>query len=119
MANAPLTVPPRDKVTYRDASVPTNIRAVTSDGGVKVTWDMVFGAYGYDVRVRLKGLQDFDIAHVTTARYDTLWTENDWEWEYQVSTQMGDYVSEWSPIVSAVAHPKTPARPPNIKVHPI
>ncbi|MEU6486590.1 fibronectin type III domain-containing protein [Streptomyces sp. NPDC046887] len=83
--------------------------------GIKVTWRPVFGARGYTVRSRLVGSAQWSEIPVATNRFDTTWTADGLNWEYQVRTDnAGDGRSAWSPTVSAVAHPRTAAPPEKI-----
>ncbi len=83
--------------------------------GIKVTWRPVFGARGYTVRSRLVGSGTWQEIPVSTNRFDTTWTADGLNWEYQVRTDNADDGrSEWSATVSAVAHPKTAAPPGKI-----
>ncbi|MCX4808561.1 fibronectin type III domain-containing protein [Streptomyces sp. NBC_01214] len=95
--------------------MPDNIIVSSEDSGIKVTWDAVYGAIGYQVRYRLVGVTDWtDWTEFPVAanRFDTTWTQDGMEWEYQVRTDNGDTVkSDWSPTVRATAHPRT-APPP-------
>jgi lysophospholipase L1-like esterase len=126
IGKSPLSVPADADIPARAHPVPTNVVAVGSDVGVTVTWNAIFGVYGFDVRYRLKGF-DWDLGNIAsgrsstgTTRFDTTWTEAGMEWEYQVRSSVGDDVkSDWSSsMVKAVATPKTPVRPLNIKVYP-
>ncbi|HEX6342604.1 fibronectin type III domain-containing protein [Umezawaea sp.] len=102
-------------VPARPTPVPTGVVASASPGGITVTWDAVFGAYGYTVRSRLKGAADWAGSRAAANRHDTAWTVDGQEWEYQVRTDNGDQVrSDWSPVVSAVAHPLTARGPSDI-----
>jgi len=106
-------------VPERETPVPTNLRAVSSPDGITVTWDAVYGAFGYDVRNMLVGSGDWGISANPNNRYDTTWTLDGWEWEYQVRTNNGDVgVSNWTAVVSAVAHPQVPQAPIHITTHP-
>ncbi len=83
--------------------------------GIKVTWQPVFGARGYRVRSRIVGAAQWNETPVATNRFDTTWTADGVNWEYQVRTDNGgDGRSAWSPTVSAVAHPQTAAPPEKI-----
>ncbi|MCR8945160.1 fibronectin type III domain-containing protein [Streptomyces sp. OUCMDZ-4982] len=92
-----------------------NVVAASSDLGVTVTWDRVYGARGYTVRSRLVGLDTWNEGRVSTNRLDTTWTEDGWEWEYQVRVDnQSDGTSAWSPVVRATARPRTAAAPTDI-----
>ncbi|WKD30886.1 NPP1 family protein [Streptomyces xanthophaeus] len=96
----------------RATPVPGNVVASSEDSGIKVTWDAVYGAIGYQVRHRPAGATDWSEFPVAANRFDTTWTQDGMEWEYQVRTDNGGTVkSDWSPAVRATAHPRT-APPP-------
>ena len=109
----PATIPPRLTPT------PTNFTAVSAPSGVIVTWDAVYGAFWYDLRVRLAGSDDWTVCYVASTRYDTTFCVAGQMWEYQVRSRAGDAIeSEWSDVVSAVAHPETLPAPSRITTHP-
>jgi lysophospholipase L1-like esterase len=102
----PLVIP------VRPTPVPSDVQAASSPLGVTVTWAPVFGAFNYDVRYRRKGDTTWAQQPVQANRFDTTWTADGDQWEYQIRTSNGDNVkSDWSPIVGATAHPQT-APPP-------
>ncbi|MYQ49291.1 hypothetical protein GTW40_30455 [Streptomyces sp. SID4985] len=106
-------------VPERPVGLAANVRAVSSDLGVTVTWDRVYGARGYTVRSRLVGATAWNETPVPANRYDTTWTQDGWEWEYSVRVDDGgDGISAWSPIVRATAHPHTAAPPTHILTNP-
>ncbi|MFF5782618.1 fibronectin type III domain-containing protein [Streptomyces virginiae] len=101
-----------ENMPARPTPVPGNVVASSEASGIKVTWDAVYGAIGYQVRDRLVGVTVWTEFPVSMNRFDTTWTEDGMEWEYQVRTDNGGRVkSDWSPTVRATAHPKT-APPP-------
>lgn len=106
-------VPPVPATTpVRPTPVPSGVRADATPSGVTVTWNAVFGAFGYDVRSRVVGNAAWSEQRVGANRFDTTWTADGVQWEYQVRTDNGDSLrSDWSPLVSATAHPQT-APPP-------
>lgn len=82
-----------------------------------MTWDAVYGAFGYDLRSRRAGRSSWDFCHVACNRYDSRHFAKQ-TWEYQVRTSGGDYLkSPWSSVVSAVAHPEMAPGPSNITTH--
>ncbi|MFJ9843357.1 GDSL-type esterase/lipase family protein [Kitasatospora sp. NPDC101155] len=106
-------------VPARPTPVPSNVKAEANPAGITVTWDKVYGARGYTVRSRLAG-RGFDWTESTPPanRFDTSWTADGWQWEYQVRTlNATDGESDWSPIVTAVAHPQTAPPPTGIVAH--
>jgi lysophospholipase L1-like esterase len=99
----------------RPTPVPSGVKAASSPIGVTLTWDPVYGALGYTVRVRTVGSATWSQAGVSTNRYDTTWTVDGVQWEYQVRTDNGDTVhSAFSGTVSATAHPQTVGGPSTI-----
>ncbi|MGX4695386.1 GDSL-type esterase/lipase family protein (plasmid) [Streptomyces sp. JNUCC 63] len=105
---------PPENLPVRPTPVPTGLKAESTPKGVTVTWDPVYGAFGYDVRSRIAGQTTWSEGRVNSNRTDTTWTVDGIQWEYQVRTVGGDNVKgPWSGTVSAVAHPKT-AQPPRI-----
>ncbi len=102
-------------IPARPTPVPNDVVASSTPGGITVTWDAVYGAYGYTVRSRQKGAATWGESRVGANRHDTAWTVDGQEWEYQVRTENGDDVrSEWSAIVGAVARPQTARGPSEI-----
>ncbi|MCP2168485.1 Fibronectin type III domain-containing protein [Goodfellowiella coeruleoviolacea] len=112
-------VPP-GQLPVRPTPAPTNLKAVSSPLGVTVTWDPVYGAFGYDVRSRIAGQTTWSEGRTNTNRTDTTWTVDGIQWEYQVRTVGGDDVKgPWTETVSAVAHPQTAPPPQNIISRPV
>ncbi|KAK3935262.1 receptor-type tyrosine-protein phosphatase F [Diplogelasinospora grovesii] len=108
------------EIPARPTPTPDNVKAEAIPGGIAVTWDSVYGAFGYDIRTRLA--IGFPIPWNTSSagcnRYDTRWCLAGQKWEYQVRTSGGDAVkSRWSGVVSAVAHPQTAPGPRNVVTH--
>ncbi|WP_282090683.1 GDSL-type esterase/lipase family protein [Streptomyces tendae] len=113
LGRGPIPFPP-ENLPVRPTPVPTGLKAESSPQGVTVTWNPVYGAFGYDVRSRIAGQTTWGEGRVNSNRTDTTWTVDGIQWEYQVRTVGGDNVKgPWSNTVSAVAHPKT-APPPRI-----
>lgn len=106
-------------VPERPVGLAANVKAVSSDLGVTVTWNRVYGARGYTVRSRLVGATAWNETPVQANRYDTTWTQDGMEWEYSVRVDdAGDGVSAWSPVVRATAHPHTAAAPTHVLTNP-
>lgn len=84
-----------------------------------MTWDPVYGAYGYDVQARLAGSIDWKSSYyVTSNRYDTRYCVTGQEWEYRVRACAGHGIqSRWSGVASVVARPETAPGPRNIVTH--
>jgi lysophospholipase L1-like esterase len=104
-------VPAQADVPVRPTPVPSNVVAAPSPTGVTVTWDAVYGALGYTVRSRLVGFPDWTESHASPNRFDSTWTVDGQQRDYQVRTDNVDQQSDWSPIRTATAHPQT-APPP-------
>ncbi|KAH8803580.1 hypothetical protein F5884DRAFT_888954 [Xylogone sp. PMI_703] len=92
----------------RPCNTPTNIQAAPSYAGVTVTWDPVFGAYGYSVQNNIVGNPP-STWNTTTPRYDTTWT---------VGAYCANSVSGWTDTVFATANPTVAPGPSNIVVTP-
>ncbi|KAL2257719.1 hypothetical protein VTK26DRAFT_9261 [Humicola hyalothermophila] len=110
-----------DRIPPRPLPTPTNFTAVSAPSGIVVTWDRVYGAYGYDLRIRLlshhsgSGAGDWQVWRVPSNRYDTRYCVRGQVWEYQVRASAGDGAkSAWSGVVSAVADPATAPGPRDI-----
>ncbi|WP_228924572.1 GDSL-type esterase/lipase family protein [Streptomyces sp. DH7] len=119
LGRGPIPFPP-ENLPVRPTPVPTGLKAESSPQGVTVTWDPVYGAFGYDVRSRVAGQSTWGEGRVNSNRTDTTWTVDGIQWEYQVRTVGGDNVKgPWSGTVSAVAHPKTAPAPRILASRPI
>ena len=106
-----------ENVPARRTPVPSNVKAEANPSGITVTWDKVYGARGYTVRSRVVGFA-WTESTPPANRLDTSWTADGWQWEYQVRTiNATDGESDWSPVVTAVAHPQTAAAPGGIVSH--
>ncbi|KAH8594876.1 fibronectin type III domain-containing protein [Bisporella sp. PMI_857] len=116
VGSRPMSLPPTRGYPVRampDASA-LNLTARSAPSGVIAEWEHIFGAYGYDVRARLRGTA-WNQQYSSTTRWYTTWTIEGQVWEYQVRISMGNNrKSAWSSIVSAVAHPQTAPGPSNI-----
>ncbi|MFJ2024544.1 phosphatidylinositol-specific phospholipase C domain-containing protein [Streptomyces sp. NPDC087897] len=102
----------------RPSGTPGNVEAVSADSGIVVTWDKVFGAYGYEVRSRLAGAPGWSTTRALGNRFDSTWVADGQTWEYQVRTDSGGTASAWSDTVSATARPRTAPGPVGIVTHP-
>lgn len=117
IGNAPLSIP--DSFPERNVYVPDNIDASGSSTGVRVTWDEVFGARGYDLRQRRAGTTKWITQSIPSNRWDTTFTTEGVDWEYQVRSSAGDAVkSSWSMIYTATSTRNTVRSPRNIVVTP-
>ncbi|KAF2671363.1 hypothetical protein BT63DRAFT_370985, partial [Microthyrium microscopicum] len=106
-------------IQIKACPTPSNLVATGSDDGVTITWDSVFGAFGYDIistNVKAGTSQTLTLG---TNRWDTTWTEDGWEWQYQVRTNNGpSCISAWTGVVTATAKSKTPPPPGNVVTSP-
>lgn len=105
---APAAVPSRATPT------PSGVSAAAGPGGLVVTWNPVFGAYGYTVRSRLVGQPRWNEFRIGTNRYDNGWVLDGQQMEAQVRTDNGDQQSDWSPVVSVTVRPRTAPGPTNV-----
>jgi len=87
IGSSPLSVP--SSAPARPCPVPSNVVAKSSPDGIAVTWDAVYGAFSYDLRSTNVGAKTTSQLTVSTTRWDTTWTQDGWEWEYQVRTNNG------------------------------
>ncbi|MFI2241193.1 fibronectin type III domain-containing protein [Streptomyces chrestomyceticus] len=109
LINIPARIPDRPTLA------PGTLWIGSGPSGITLNWKPVFGARGYTVRHRIKGSGTWNETPVRAARFDTTWTRDGWEWEYQVRTDnAGDGKSGWSETLSDTAHPKTAAAPTGI-----
>lgn len=117
MGSSALSVP--DDVPARSCPAPTSFLAQTSPSGIMVTWDAVYGAFGYEVQSRVKGATSWDSAvSVSTNRYDKGWIPDGYEYEFQGRTSCGDTIkSGWTDVSSAVVRLETAPGPTNITTH--
>jgi len=102
-----LIVPDLKDIPKRPISVPTGLKAESCPVGIVVTWDPVYGAFGYDVQARPKGREEWEFYAIPVNTHTT-WAPEGQEWEYRVRTDNlnGGEHSEWSGILSVVAHPR-------------
>ncbi|KFY69383.1 hypothetical protein V496_00318 [Pseudogymnoascus sp. VKM F-4515 (FW-2607)] len=117
----PYTVPA--SVDARPVSVPTNVVSYAYPEGVFTTWDSMHNNRGYEIRSRLQGMTDWwssgNVAPNTWGSWLS-WVQDGQIWESQVRT-IGNIAdrSDWSPLVSVTAHPKTAPGPSPIGVVPV
>lgn len=104
--------------SHQAAATPANLKAVSAPSGIIVAWDAVYGALGYDLRVRLAGFPDWQSCDIPCNRYDTRCCVKGQTWECQIRTSGGDGTEfPWSDAVSAVTDPVTALGPSNIVTH--
>ncbi|KAI0385008.1 hypothetical protein F5Y04DRAFT_203576 [Hypomontagnella monticulosa] len=103
-----------DSVEARTVGVPSGVQTLSMPEGLFTTWTRDGNARGYDIRSRIKGMTSWwsegPVYPATWGSWST-WVLDGQEWEYQVRTRGDDGSSDWSGIVSAVAHPKTAPGP--------
>lgn len=116
LGRSPLVIP-RD-IPPRLLPTPTNFSADSVPSGIVVTWDAVYGAFGYDLQLCSAGQHDWTSVHVDCNRYDWQRLRKRQAVRCRVRTSGGDKVkSPWSSIASAVANPETAPPPVNIVTH--
>ncbi|MFJ3816098.1 phosphatidylinositol-specific phospholipase C domain-containing protein [Streptomyces sp. NPDC090056] len=116
LGTSALTVPAG--VPARPGGTPAGVKAASADTGIVVTWDPVFGAFGYEVRSRPAGTTAWSTTRVTANRSDSTWVVDGQRMEYQVRADTGGSGGTWSGTVSATARPKTAAGPVGIVTRP-
>ncbi|KAF2111230.1 SGNH hydrolase-type esterase domain-containing protein, partial [Lophiotrema nucula] len=117
LGNGALTVPAT--VPTRPCPAPLNFKVTSAASGIVVTWDKVYGAFGYQARTQTNGGAWSDIAlWGSTPRNDNTWVVDGESLGYMVRSFCGDpdITSDWV-SGSAVAHPQTPPGPSNIVTH--
>ncbi|KAK1470408.1 fibronectin type III domain-containing protein [Colletotrichum tamarilloi] len=112
-----LTIP--QEIPQRPTPVPANVVAEAVPYGICVKWNPVYGAIGYDVRIRNNDNLPWKESRADVAQYNSTWTQEGQEYQYQVRTFNGEGLrSAWSHTVSATAHPKTAPGPRKIITKP-
>ena len=116
IGQSPLTIP--SELPSRPVPTPTNVTAVPEPSGIAVTWDAVYGAFGYDLRMRVVGTEEWEYCHARSNRLDATLCTRGQAWEFQVRTSGGDSVKgPWSDSASAVPDTETVPPPKNIVTH--
>lgn len=109
----PLDIP--QHIPPRPIHVPINVRACGVPYGIRFSFDAVYGARGYDVRQRHGGEQgEWTEGYQGSNQIDNSFTGAGVKWEFQVRTRGGEEEkdkSEWSDVVSALAHRDTAPAP--------
>lgn len=97
----PLSVPKR--IPARPCATPVNLRAVQAETATNVTWDSVYGAFGYGLQTRWEGTDWPNVSFSTlTSNYETAWTVDGHKWEFRVRADCGEgeeQQSKWSDLV--------------------
>ncbi|KAK4238771.1 carbohydrate esterase [Achaetomium macrosporum] len=105
-------------IPRRHVPTPANLEAVSAPSGIVITWDAVYGAFGYDLQHRRAGSTNWDLTHVECNRFDVRQLRKGQVVECRIRTSGGDSLkSPWSSIASAVADPATAPPPINIATH--
>lgn len=108
-------------IPARPIHVPRNVRACGVPYGIRFAFDAVYGARGYDVRQRSGGESGtWTEGYQGSNQIDNSFTGAGVKWEFQVRARGGDKEedkSEWSPIVSALAHRETAPAPRSTGVY--
>jgi hypothetical protein len=112
LGNKPLEIP--GTIPPRPCHVPTNFKAVPSASGVTVTWDAVYGAFGYHIKTR-SNRGSWSFRSIGSNRWDDTWAADGQVFEYSIASNCGASIPvAWTSIISAVAHPWTAPGPRNI-----
>ncbi|KAF3016547.1 hypothetical protein E8E14_012290 [Neopestalotiopsis sp. 37M] len=103
------------EVPARPVLVPTNVKAAAVPMGIELTWDATLGNRGYDVRSKRQEAMDWSVSHSSANGYWETWVLENESFSYQVrSAGNGDARSDWTDIVTVVAHPQTAPGPTTI-----
>jgi hypothetical protein len=101
-----LTIP--SNIPPRPCATPKNVTAVTSflkanTRPIAITWNPFYGAFGYYVQARPRGLPWRGVMFTDRREYKIFWAAPGQEWEMRVQTYCGDTQdnSAWSEIVRA------------------
>ncbi|KAK4101223.1 carbohydrate esterase family 3 protein [Parathielavia hyrcaniae] len=113
LGRSALAIP--DRIPPRPLPTPASIRAVSAPSGITITWDAVYGAFGYDLQHRFARESDWESTHVDSNRYDQRWLQKGQAVECRVRASGGDTLkSPWTKVASAVADPQTAPAPTNM-----
>ncbi|KAL2147986.1 hypothetical protein VTI28DRAFT_42 [Corynascus sepedonium] len=116
LGHSPLAIP--ENVPPRPLLTPARLAAVSTQSGIIVTWDAVYGAFGYDIQHRHVGQRDWSITHVECNTYYWPPLSKNQAVECRVRSCGGNELkSEWSDVSRAVAEPETAPPPVNIVTH--
>lgn len=69
MGRTELSIP--TTIPERPTPSPTDVKATPAPNGIVVTWDAVYGAFGYEIRERIAGSNDWLVKFPPSNRYDT------------------------------------------------
>ncbi|KAH9822090.1 carbohydrate esterase family 3 protein [Teratosphaeria destructans] len=113
---SPLAVPDKnDRSLARNLTIPSDFVVRSSPQGVTATWDPVYGAYAYDIRITIND-GDWSMISSPTNRWDTTWPFAGAFYSLAVRATAGDRKGEWTAVQSAIATPELAPPPSNIDV---
>ncbi|RMZ88956.1 hypothetical protein DV736_g3813, partial [Chaetothyriales sp. CBS 134916] len=121
LGSSPLKVPARDHDSVlRKLPVPSNFKVFSSPQGVTSTWDAVYGAYSYELRVSINGGgAGFSGSSTQSNRWDARWPLEGWTYSLSVRASAGEKIkSDYTETLSAVAKPELAPPPCNIHAQP-
>ncbi|KAF5126392.1 Protein sidekick-1 [Metarhizium anisopliae] len=121
LGSRPLAVPAlHDASLVRDLPVPSNFKVFSSPQGVTATWDPVYGAHSYDIKVSINGGGNgFSATTSRWNRWDSQWPLDGWTYAVAVRASAGDSIKgHYTGTQSAVAKPQLAPAPANIQVQP-
>jgi hypothetical protein len=90
----------------------------SSPQGVTATWDPVYGAYSYDMKVSING-GDNGFSGLTASfnRWDSHWPIDGWNYAVSVRASAGDNIKgSFTGTLTAEAKPQLAPPPQNVKV---
>ncbi|KAF2764092.1 carbohydrate esterase family 3 protein [Teratosphaeria nubilosa] len=116
LGHLPLAVPDQnDRSLARNLTVPSDFLVRSSPQGITATWDPVYGAYAYDIRITIND-GDWSIISSSTNRWDPTWPFAGASYSLAVRATAGDRKGEWTAVQSAIATPELAPPPSNIDV---
>ncbi|KAF5688010.1 carbohydrate esterase family 3 [Fusarium globosum] len=119
MGSKPLAIPSQiDASLARNLPVPSNFRVFSSPQGVTATWDPVYGAYSYDMKVSING-GDNGFSGLTASfnRWDSHWPIDGWNYAVSVRASAGDNIKgSFTGTLTAEAKPQLAPPPQNVNV---
>ncbi|KFY44339.1 hypothetical protein V494_01523 [Pseudogymnoascus sp. VKM F-4513 (FW-928)] len=102
-------------IPERPTTTPTGFKVESLPLGIKVSWDAVYGAHGYDIREGWTGIGDWTESRSSSNAFYKNWVFDGNSLDYEVRTNNGNgLVSAWTAAQTVVAHPSTINGPPNI-----
>ncbi|CAM1502206.1 Fc.00g041900.m01.CDS01 [Cosmosporella sp. VM-42] len=117
LGSSALTVPSStDGSLTRDLPGPSKFKVFSSLQGVTATWDPVYGAYSYDVKVSINGgvVESQEVSQFN--RWDTQNPLEGWTYDVSVRASGGDFIKgEYTGTQTATSKPQLAPPPQNIK----